>query len=74
MAEARRRGIDVPGKLSIAGFDDPPTAREIGLTAIAAPVAESARTAARLLFSAERRRVQLPVELIARTSTGPAPV
>lgn len=72
IAEARRRGIDVPGRLSIAGFDDPPQAAELGLTAIAAPVAESARVAARLLFSAERQHIRLPVELIVRSSTGPA--
>jgi DNA-binding LacI/PurR family transcriptional regulator len=69
LATARARGIDVPGALSIAGFDDPPEAAGAGLTAIAAPVAESARVAARLLFSDERRHVQLPVELVVRTST-----
>lgn len=70
LAEARARGLSVPGALSIAGFDDPPEAARAGLTTIAAPVAASARTAARLLFSAERQHVQLPVTLMIRGSTG----
>ena len=70
LAEARARGLSVSGDLSIAGFDDPPEAALAGLTTIAAPVAESARTAARLLFSEERQHVQLPVSLMVRGSTG----
>ena len=72
LAEAQARGIDVPGALSVAGFDDPPAAAAAGLTTIAAPVAESARVAARLLFSGEApRHVQLPVKLEVRGSTAP---
>jgi DNA-binding LacI/PurR family transcriptional regulator len=70
LIEARRRGIDVPGKLSIAAFDDPPEAASAGLTAIAAPVAETARIAARILLDGgPPRHVELPVELHIRSST-----
>lgn len=72
VAEARRRGIDVPTELSIAGFDDPPEAAltDPPLTVIAAPVAETARLAARMLFSGgPPRHVELPVELKVRGST-----
>jgi len=76
LAEARRRGISVPGELSIVGFDDPPAAAlaDPPLTVIAAPVAETARIATRLLFSgSEPRHIELPVELVVRQSSGPAP-
>lgn len=73
LAEARARGIDVPGMLSIVGFDDPPEATSAGLTTIAAPVAESARVAAEMLFSGERRHVQLPVTLEVRNTTAAPP-
>lgn len=76
LAEARRRGISVPAELSVVGFDDPPEAAlaDPPLTAIAAPVAETARLAAQLLFSgAAPQHVELPVELIIRQSSGPAP-
>lgn len=76
VAEARRRGIAVPSQLSIAGFDDPPEAARTDppLTAVAAPVAETARLATRMLFSdGPPQHVELPVELRVRGSTGPAP-
>lgn len=76
VAEARRRGIAVPTELSIVGFDDPPQAAltDPPLTVIAAPVAETARLATRLLFSgAPPQHIQLPVELKIRSSSGVAP-
>jgi DNA-binding LacI/PurR family transcriptional regulator len=72
LAEAKARGIALPRDLSIAGFDDPPAAAlaDPPLTTIAAPVAESARAAARLLLEGGAPwHVELPVELIVRQST-----
>lgn len=70
LAAARVRGIDVPGSLSIAGFDDPPAAAAAGLTTIAAPVSETARIAIRLLFEpAAPQHLCLPVKLEIRAST-----
>ena len=74
LAEARRRGIDVPGALSIASFDDPPEAAltDPPLTALALPVAETARAAARLLFvDGPKDHIVLPVTLAVRGSTAP---
>jgi DNA-binding LacI/PurR family transcriptional regulator len=73
-AEAERRGLSVPGRLSIAAFDDPPEAATAGITAISAPVAETARLAARMLLDGTPpRHIELPVELRIRASTGKAP-
>jgi len=74
LAEARARGLIVPRDLSIAGFDDPPAAAisDPPLTTIAAPVADSARLAARLLLDAGKpQHVELAVKLIVRASTAP---
>jgi DNA-binding LacI/PurR family transcriptional regulator len=74
LVEARRRGIAVPSELSVAAFDDPPAAAAADppLTVIAAPVAETARLATRLLFSSDPpRHIELPVELLLRRSTAP---
>ncbi len=76
LAEARNRGIAVPTQLSIVGFDDPPEAAlaDPPLTAIAAPVAESARIATRMLFAgAPPQHIELPVELVVRRSSGACP-
>jgi DNA-binding LacI/PurR family transcriptional regulator len=74
---ARERGIDVPGGLSIVGFDDAPSAVHSApqLTTIHQPLVEKGRVAARLLLDPETRdeRVELPVELKVRASTAPAP-
>jgi DNA-binding LacI/PurR family transcriptional regulator len=71
MRAARSRGIDVPKELSVAAFDDPPEAAAAGLTAIAAPVEETARIATRLLLNGgQPRHVELPVDLKVRASTG----
>ena len=76
---ARDRGIDVPGSLSVAGFDDIDAAARShpGLTTVRQPLLEKGRAAGRLLFSdwpkGEPPSVILPTELIVRGSTGPAP-
>lgn len=76
LAATRRHGITVPAQLSIVGFDDPPAAAvaEPPLTVIAAPVAETARLATRLLFAGSApQRIELPVELVIRGSSGSPP-
>ncbi len=74
LAVAHRRGINVPEKLSVAGFDDTTLARVVWppLTTINQPVRDLAATAAELLFgsgSIEHRR--LPHQLIERESVAP---
>jgi LacI family transcriptional regulator len=58
MAVAHRRGLDVPGDLSITGFDDTPLATTVWpeLTTIRQPIAEMAREAVRLLVEQVRSR------------------
>jgi len=58
MAVAHRRGLDVPGDLSITGFDDTPLATTVWpeLTTIRQPIAEMAREAVRLLVDQIRVR------------------
>lgn len=85
MAVAHRRGLDVPGDLSIAGFDDTPLATTVwpALTTIRQPIADMAREAVRLLIEQIRGRRagaappvahrSLRFTLVPRESTGPAP-
>jgi DNA-binding LacI/PurR family transcriptional regulator len=76
---ARARGIDVPGELSVAGFDDIEAAARSNppLTTVRQPLLEKGRAAARQLFAdwgdGPPEHVILPVELIVRGSTAPAP-
>lgn len=79
MGVASERGIDVPGQLSIAGFDDIPVARHLkpSLTTVRHPFTELSNLAVSMLFdlmSAPKRDpqcVELASELIIRSSTGP---
>ncbi|WBO21508.1 LacI family DNA-binding transcriptional regulator [Sphingomonas abietis] len=82
-AAAARRGIAVPGQLSIAGFDDGPTARVAWppITTIRQPVGEMAAAAVDILIDPSYRdaptdprfRRELPYELIVRGSTAAPP-
>lgn len=80
---ARKFGIDLPGQLSVAGFDDAPVARMIWpeLTTVRQPVAAMARIAADLIIQLEPRRNGWPNrmprhllehELVVRNSTARA--
>lgn len=72
--EAARRGIAVPEKLSIIGFDDAPDAATARppLTTIRQPIVEKGRIAARLVFEgAEGQHKVLPIELVQRATTAP---
>jgi LacI family transcriptional regulator, repressor for deo operon, udp, cdd, tsx, nupC, and nupG len=76
---ARERGLRIPGDLSVVGFDDLPFARvfEPPLTTIRIDPEALGATAfevlARLMAGGEPTGHVLPVELIERGSTGPAP-
>jgi DNA-binding LacI/PurR family transcriptional regulator len=72
--ELRAQGLDVPGDVSITGFDDVPAAAQAGLTTVRQPLVEKGREAGRLLMEpGTEREVILPTELIVRGSTGPPP-
>ena len=74
-------GIDVPGELSIVGFDNSPVAllSEPPLTTVAQPMAEKGRVATELALAAAGgrkrlpRRTIMPTELLVRGTTGPPP-
>ncbi|MEP6660634.1 MAG: LacI family DNA-binding transcriptional regulator [Acidimicrobiales bacterium] len=82
---ARRLGLDVPGDLSVVGFDDSPVARRSSpaLTTVRQDVESKGRLAAEALkgsmerarsgTSGKVRHHVLPTELIVRASTAPAP-
>jgi len=81
LAALREAGIDVPGQVSVAGFDDlrfaayssPP------LTTVEVPTVETGERAMQLMLDQLRdpddapREIVLPHRLIVRQSTGPAP-
>ncbi len=76
LAECHAAGLDVPGDISIAGFDDMPIASMIspGLTTVRFPAHELGTLAAehllaRLYGAGEPEHHELPVELIVRDST-----
>ena len=80
LAEARHRGIRVPGDLSVVGFDDVEIAAQVDppLTTVNVPAAEISRLAADLLVSAIAGNAipmttRLAARLIVRESTGRAP-
>jgi LacI family transcriptional regulator len=72
---AAELGAQVPGDLSVVGYDDIELARYAGLTTVAQPLEESGARGAELLIAAlagERPAgKQFPVELVARETTGP---
>ena len=78
---AAELGIDVPGELSIVGFDNSPVAllSDPPLTTVAQPMVEKGRVATRLALAGAAgrkrlpRRTIMPTELIVRGTTGPPP-
>lgn len=79
LAIAKRRGIEVPGELSIVGFDGTPAARwsEPVLTTVRQDLVRKGRVAGELalrLLAGERppQQTLLDVELIVGASTAPA--
>lgn len=71
-------GLDVPGDLSVIGFDDIPLASAVtpALTTVHQPLEEKGAAAARMVFRPPKGRskhITLPTDLIVRDSTGPVP-
>ncbi|HEX7858256.1 MAG TPA: LacI family DNA-binding transcriptional regulator [Sphingobium sp.] len=73
LSVAHDRGIELPGQLSVAGFDDTILARSVwpALTTIRQPMFELAYTATEILMAGETSHRRLPHELIQRGSTAP---
>ncbi len=71
----REAGIAVPGQVAVAGFDDVPLARHLGLTTIRIDIAQmGARAAALVLDEAQGAAaapadLRIPATLVARTTT-----
>jgi DNA-binding LacI/PurR family transcriptional regulator len=78
---AHELNVDVPGDVSVGGFDDLPTAAESfpSVTTVRQPVLEMAEQSAKLLLNAlssgrpPQGQRTVPVSLVTRQSTGPAP-
>jgi LacI family transcriptional regulator len=74
LAVAHDRNLDLPGALSVAGFDDTTLARTVWppLTTIHQPMAELARTATEILIAGgDINHRRLPHQLIERASVAP---
>ncbi len=75
---AREAGLDVPGDLSVMGFDDIDASVYLGLTTVRQPLFDSGRIAAEMVLSVlageeAPEGIELPVELVVRKTTGPLP-
>lgn len=82
LAALRRAGLEAPRDVSVVGVDDHELAGLMDLTTVRQPVAAQGRTAGCLVLAAlgpagssghRAEHVLLPVELVRRGSTGPAP-
>jgi DNA-binding LacI/PurR family transcriptional regulator len=77
MDVAAQRGIDIPGELSVVGFDDVPAAEPAGLTTVRQPITAKGTTAGRLLLEPSRHDpapcVLMDHHLVIRRSTAPPP-
>ena len=79
LESAREQNVSIPGELSLAGFDDLPSAadRYPALTTIHQPVMEMGRRGARILLEAMEEgalpsgHIQMEVSLVIRESTAP---
>lgn len=76
----RSAGLDIPGDISVVGFDDHDLAAATDLTTVHQPVSQIGEVAAALLLEQlssdgdgqdPRRRVTLPTKLCVRTTSGP---
>lgn len=75
LVRAREKGIDVPGKLKVLGFDNIDISDYIGLSSVSQNLDESGKTAARLILSqisgSEKNvcNVYLKINIVERQST-----
>ncbi|MDJ0841939.1 MAG: LacI family DNA-binding transcriptional regulator [Acidobacteriota bacterium] len=81
LTAAHEKKLDIPGDLSVCGFDDTPMARYAWppLTTVRQPVKQAARLATSILIDMIKKKegitneVTLHSELVRRASTGPVP-
>jgi DNA-binding LacI/PurR family transcriptional regulator len=77
MAHARSSGLRVPEDLSVVGVDGHPLGEQVGVTTVDQDVAGQGRIAAELVVQlvsgAQVSDVAMPVRLVHRRSSGPAP-
>jgi len=77
LAAADRLGVSVPGQLSVVGFDDIESAAFLRRSTVRRPLDLSGAEGARRLCALLRGervhplRHELPIELVARTSSAP---
>ncbi|GAB3473333.1 LacI family DNA-binding transcriptional regulator [Nocardiopsis coralliicola] len=76
LAALRDHGVDIPGEVSLAGFDDIPVVAELSpaLTTVALPLADMGRRVMSLALSAPARRSRVervPGTVVLRASTAP---
>ena len=81
MLESAAQGIDVPGQLSIVGYDDIEIMRElpIPITTVRVLSDEVGRRAAQVLVARLEHRqadveFECAAEIVVRASSGPAPI
>jgi DNA-binding LacI/PurR family transcriptional regulator len=75
---ARTAGLDVPGDLSVVGFDDVEVSGYAGLTTVRQPLFENGRLATEVLLESLDAEVplgesvhRLDLELVVRATTAP---
>jgi LacI family transcriptional regulator len=67
----RRAGVEVPGRVSVAGIDDTRPARLVDLTSVSLPLHELGELSARMILEGAEGDVVLPHRLVRRATTGP---
>ncbi|WP_433336703.1 LacI family DNA-binding transcriptional regulator [Spirillospora sp. CA-294931] len=70
---ARRRGLDVPGELAVAGWDDDPDAARAGLTTITQSLHDQGRTCALIALGDRTPPPRPEWTTTVRTTTRPMP-
>jgi LacI family transcriptional regulator len=68
----RRAGVDVPGRVSVAGIDDTRPARLVDLTSVSLPLRELGVMAARVILEGVEGDLVLPHRVVARGTTATA--
>jgi LacI family transcriptional regulator len=72
MSALRARGVDVPGELAVAGFDDIATLRDVwpGLTTVRLPLEQMGRRALELAIQGGDPQIEtFAAEVVLREST-----